>query len=209
MQTFGGTSRGRRDPPPPLAILTTQILNFLVLGIEDKDSSTFIRLLLSDIPNAQVSPIPPAMSLVTIAVEFGEEILTIHLTSVCSTARLACSSPFGLDQADGLIFVTSSPTLANVQVMTRWLKEIRLPSRQIPAFFVIQPDLRVKQEEKLLNREQIMANDFNEVYRPIVGRAGEAEKIVMLLLAEVMERGQNCRLHTAALKEPTRFGNLF
>lgn len=200
-----------------MKIVPGRILNFLVLGTGDDDSSLFIDAFLSKIHDAQLSKIPPAMSMTTVAVGWGSEVLCVNLTRISSAARLASSSTFAYERADGVIFITSSPTIDNVQILTRWRKEInsRTPSKVMPAIFVIQREEKQKMQEKAASTSMIKERGFKDVIQILTGDSEHAQSVVKHLIWHVMgnEPKQLTKsygnLLAAALKGATNFGNLF
>jgi hypothetical protein len=188
-----------------------------VLGTDAQDSSLFIDAFLSKIKHAQLSEIPPAMSMTTVAVGWGPEVLCVNLTRISSAARLASSSAFAYDRADGVILITSSPTIDNVQILTRWRKEItsRTPSNLTPAIFVIQREEKQKMQEKAASTAMIKERGFKDVIQILTGDAEHAQSVVKHLIWHVMgnEPKQLTKAYgnllAAALKGQTTFGNLF
>jgi hypothetical protein len=199
-----------------MKIVPSRILNFLVLGTESEASTSFIRAFLSQIPEAQLSEIPPAMSMTTVAVSWGSEVLCVNLTRISSTARLASSSTFAYERADGVIFITSSPTIDNVQILTRWQKEITSRSQDgIPAIFVIQREEKQRMQQKAASPAMIKERGFKDVIQTLTGDAEHAQSVVKHLIWHVMQcvpkeltKGYG-NLIAAALKGTTNFGNLF
>jgi hypothetical protein len=102
--------------------------------------------------------------LITIAVEFRAELVTMQLTIVCSTARFTCSSPFGLGWAEGLLFATSSPVMADFPVMNSSVNEIG-PGHHLRRFRrfcckAINPT--GKAEDNFVEAGTIKANEFDQ-----------------------------------------------
>lgn len=205
------------DSLSKLKIVPGRILNFLVLGTGGQDSSLFIDAFLSKRKDAQLSTIPPAMSMTTVAVSWGPEVLCVNLTRISSAARLASSSTFAYERADGVIFITSSPTIDNVQILTRWRKEInsRTPSKAIPAIFVIQREEKQKMQEKAVSTSMIKERGFKDVIQILTSDSEHAQSVVKHLIWHVMDNEPKQltkaygNLLAAALKGPTNFGNLF
>jgi hypothetical protein len=212
------------DPTPSstdrltqMKIVPSRILNFLVLGTDGPDSGVFIDAFLSKIKHAHIADVPPAMSMVTVAVGWGSEVLCVNLTRISSAARLASSSTFAYERADGVIFITASPTIDNVQILTRWRKEInsRTPSNLTPAMFVIQRDQNQKMPERAAPPTVIKERGFKDVISIITGDSEQAQGVVQRLIWHVMgnEPAQLTKAYgtviAAAQKGPTNFGNLF
>jgi hypothetical protein len=205
------------DSLAQMKIVPSRILNFLVLGTDAQDSSLFIDAFLSKIKNAQLSEIPPAMSMTTVAVSWGPEVLCVNLTRISSAARLASSSTFAYERADGVIFITSSPTIDNVQILSRWQKEInsRTPTKLTPAIFVIQREDKQKMQEKAASHAMIKDRGFKDVIQTLPGVSEQAQSVVKHLIWYVMDNEPKQltkaygNLIAAALKGPTNFGNLF
>jgi hypothetical protein len=208
---------GSSDAITQMKIVPGRILNFLVLGTDSQDSSLFIDAFLSKMKQAQLSEIPPAMSMITVAVGWGPEVLCVNLTRITSAARLASSSTFAYERADGVIFITSSPTIDNVQILTRWRKEInsRTPSNLAPAIFVIQREEKQKMQEKAASTSMIKERGFKDVIQILTGDCEYAQSVVRHLIWHVMESEPKQltkaygNLLAAAVKGPTTFGNLF
>ncbi|OHS93169.1 hypothetical protein TRFO_11980 [Tritrichomonas foetus] len=200
-----------------MQIVPGRILNFLVLGTDGNDSNLFIQAFLSKIPDAQLSAIPPAMSMTTVAVQWGSEVLCVNLTRISSAARLASSSTFAYERADGVIFITSSPSIDNVQILTRWRKEInsRTPSNSMPAIFVIQRSENQKMQEKAASTMMIKERGFKEVIQILTRDSEYAQSVVKHLIWHVMGNEPKHLtnaygvLLAAASKGATTFGNLF
>ena len=200
-----------------MQIVPGRILNFLVLGTESNESSAFISSFLSTIPDAQLSEIPPAMSMTTVAVQWGNEVLCVNLTRISSKARLASSSTFAYERADGVIFITASPTIDNVQILTRWRKEInsRITSSSIPSIFVIQRAENQKMLEKAASTSNIKERGFKDVIQILTGDSEHAQSVVKHLIWHVMDNepkqltASYGTLLAAASRGATNFGNLF
>jgi len=198
-------------------IVPGRILNFLVLGTESTESSAFISSFLSTIPDAQLSEIPPAMSMTTVAVKWGSEVLCVNLTRISSKARLASSSTFAYERADGAIFITSSPTIDNVQILTRWRKEInsRTTTNNMPSIFVIQRAENQKMLEKAASTTNIKERGFKDVIQVLTGDSEHSQSVVKHLIWHVMGNEPKQltmsygTLIAAASKTTTTFGNLF
>ena len=212
------------DTLSKMQIVPGRILNFLVLGTDGQDSSLFIDAFLSKIHDAQLSTVDaiksdtqPAMSMTTVAVQWGHEVLCVNLTRISSAARLASSSTFAYERADGVIFITSSPTVDNVQILTRWRKEInsRTPSNSIPSIFVIQRGENQKMQEKAASVAMIKERGYKDVIPILTGESEYAQSAVKNLIWHVMGK-EPPQLTTsygdllaAASNGPTSFGNLF
>lgn len=198
-------------------IVPQRILNFLVLGTDGNDSKVFIKTFLSKIPDAQLSDIPPAMSMTTVAVQWGSEVLCVNLTRISSNARLASSSTFAYERADGVIFITASPSIDNVQILTRWRKEIntRTSSNSIPAIFVIQRSQNQKMQEKAASTAMIKDRGFIDVISILENDPEYAQSVVKHLIWYVLGNEPKHLTNSygvllaAASKGPISFGNLF
>lgn len=205
------------DSPHRMQIVPGRILNFLVLGTEISDSTSFINAFLQKIQGAHLSKIPPAMSMTTVAVKWGNEVLCVNLTTISSTARLASSSTFAYERADGIIFITSSPTIDNVQILTRWRKEInsRTSSNSTPAIFVIQRAENQKMQEKAASTVAIKERGFKDVIQTLTHDTEHAQSVVKHLIWHVMNNepkqltSSYGTLLAAASETNTNFGNLF
>lgn len=212
-----------------LDIVPSKIINFLVLGTEEEDSMTFLKTFISKISDAQVSIITSAMSMATVAVQWGTEILCVNLTKISSSARLTSSSTFAYERADGIIFVTSTPSIDNVQILTRWKKEInsrtktkekttddqKNPGDSIRSIFVIQGSPNQKMQEKAATPKMIEERGFDKVMHIPKLDPDLAKSVVIHLIYFVMgKRPTNLTseygiLLAAASKASTKFGNLF
>ena len=197
-------------------IVPERILNFLVLGTDEIDSKLFIQTFLQKIPDAQLSEIPPAMSMTTVAVQWGSEVLCVNLTRISSAARLASSSTFAYERADGVIFVTSSPSIDNVQILTRWRKEINSrTANNIPSIFVIQRPENQKKQEKAASTMMIKERGFMEVIQIVAKDFEITKSVVTHLIWFVMGNepkhltNKHGVLLAAASKGTSSFGNLF
>jgi hypothetical protein len=205
------------DALTQMKIIPSRILNFLVLGTDGPDSGLFIEAFLARIKNAQSTDVPPSMSIVTVAVGWGADVLCVNLTRISSSARLASSSTFAYEKADGVIFITASPTIDNVQILTRWRKEInsRTASNLTPGIFVIQREQSQKMQEKAVSASMIKERGFKDVIQILTGDSEQAQSVVKHLIWHVMdnEPKQLTKAHgtllAAAQKGTTMFGNLF
>lgn len=202
-----------------MQIVPSRILNFLVLGTENNDSSYFIEAFLNKdkLLDAQSHNDSSPVSMITVAVQWGEEVLCVNLTRISSAARLASSSTFAYERADGLIFITSSPTIDNVQILTRWRKEInsRTASNSMPAIFVIQRSENQKLQEKAASTSMIKERGFNDVIQVLTGDSEHTQSVVRHLIWYVMGNepkqltNSYGTLLAAASKGTISFGNLF
>lgn len=206
------------EPYAHTQIVPSRILNVLVLATQDSDTTGFIGAFLSSerLPDAQVHSDSSPVAMATVAVQWGSEVLCVNLTRIPSAARLASSSTFAYERADGLIFVTSAPTVDNVQVLARWRKEVnaRTAAGAVPAIFVVQRAENQKMLEKAASTAMIKERGFSSVIQVLAGDSEHAQSVVKHIIWYVMGKkpmqlsNTHGTLLAAASKGTVSFGNL-
>ena len=127
------------------------------------------------------------MPMSTVAVQWGQEVFCVNLTIIPSAARLTSSSSSSYEKAVGAMFITPSPSIDNVQILERWMKEIKSrTTNQISTFFIIQKCENPKIQEKAASNSLILEKGFDDVVQITTGSTEQAQKVVKKLVWNIM-----------------------
>ncbi|KAH0784962.1 hypothetical protein GPJ56_010908 [Histomonas meleagridis] len=199
-------------------IIPGRILNFLILGVENNDSALFLESFLSkEKPNESNLRDTSFLLMSTVALQWGQEVLCVNLTIVPSAARLSFAATSAYEKADAALFITSSPSIDSLQILERWMKEIksRATNHNVSTFFIIQKQDNQKMQEKVTSNSLILGKGFDDVIQISKGSSEQAQNVVKNLVWHVMgnEPKQLTNSYGTLLAVATKgnisFGNIF